>query len=487
MTVVLLVIAGYPVARAVDPSVSRGASAGIGFIIGCGILTLAMMGVSAVGIGWTLPVLMTILAMVALGAVMLVRRQGHSTRTSYARTRVGTALDAVTVVSLSGYATYATIARPWDWDFWAIWGLKARLFVFAGGIDMTFLSNPDVARQHPDYPPLVPLLYSFSALVRGEWDDRWLGVFFVAFAVAAVLVLREELRRATGSDTFSALSTLALSGTACSSWIGLGDGVLAAFGTSALLVLARGVREDDRRAMTLAGILMGIVTLTKNEGLALAAAATVSLLAFSRRRFVSFAVPALFVSAPWLVWRQALKLETDVMSGGILARATERLSNPTEFFSAIGQGSVDRAGFWLILVVLLLVGGREVVRRHGMILTAILIQVACYFAIYAGTMHDLSWHIKTSMERISSHVSLAVGAICALAIWDLLLRGTTMGRSMSMGGRSDAGEGVETSGGDEMESPSHGDPSLTDHVSTRNENRRVVHRDAGRLPGPALG
>jgi hypothetical protein len=55
-------------------------------------------------------------------------------------------------------------------------------------------------------------------------------------------------------------------------------------------------------------------------------------------------------------------------------------------------------------------------------LVAVLVQAICYVGIYAGTVHDLASHVQTSMGRISSHLAVAVGAICALAIWDLLLR-----------------------------------------------------------------
>src|SRR5436309_12481255 len=44
-----------------------------------------------------------------------------------------TLIDLVTLLTIIGYAFYATIARPWEWDFWAIWGLKGRVFYEARG------------------------------------------------------------------------------------------------------------------------------------------------------------------------------------------------------------------------------------------------------------------------------------------------------------------------------------------------------------------
>ena len=76
----------------------------------------------------------------------------------------------------TGYALYATLAPLWEWDFWAIWGLKARVFLEAGGIDWHFLESRWNAFAHPDYPLLVPLNFDFVALINGGWSDRWLGL-----------------------------------------------------------------------------------------------------------------------------------------------------------------------------------------------------------------------------------------------------------------------------------------------------------------------
>jgi hypothetical protein len=422
ITIAVLSAAGLPVARAIDPSLSRGASVGAGFMTGCGMVSLAMMALSAVGVRWSVFSVALVLVGAALIAVQIRRAGDVVAREKRETSRIAIALDAATALSLTGYALFATLARPWEWDFWAIWGLKGRVFFDARGIDSSFLSNPDVYYSHPDYPPLLSLVYGFAAVVQGEWDDRWFGLVSVAVAASLVLVLRDEIRRATGSSMFAALATLALSGAACSAWVGLGDGVLVAFGTAGLLVLARGVRDDDPRALLLAGLLLGVGAMTKNEGLALAVAGGVALVFFRRDRVVWYAIPAGLMAAPWLLWRATLQLETDVVSGGVLARMAARLSDPVGFLATLGKGAPDRWGFWLILAALLLLGGREIVRRHGVMLVAVLVQAICYVGIYAGTVHDLASHVQTSMGRISSHLAVAVGAICALAIWDLLLR-----------------------------------------------------------------
>lgn len=420
VAIAVLTGAGVFVVRAVDPSLSRGALLGAGFMTGCGLAALVMMALSAVGIRWSFFGVLAVLVGVAFGSEVVRRRGTPSTRRLERRGGLALAFDSCTAISLAGYTLFATLARPWEWDFWAIWGLRARADFVARAIDAAFLTNPDVAYSHPDYPPLLSLVYSFTALVRGTWDDRWLGLIFVALAVALLLVLRDELRRATGSDVFSAAATLALSGAACSPWVGLADGAIVTFCTSGLLILARGVREDDRRAILLSGVLFGLGAMTKNEGLTFVVAAAIGLLVVRPRRLAWLIGPAALLAAPWLAWRAALGLTTDVLSGGVVGRVITRIADPAGFLAALSSGTPDRPGFWILFAITLVAGGREIARRYGVMLVAVGVQLLCYVLIYAGTMHDLVSHVQTSMSRISGHLAAAVAVLCALSIWDML-------------------------------------------------------------------
>ncbi|HKO57712.1 MAG TPA: hypothetical protein VJ276_17730, partial [Thermoanaerobaculia bacterium] len=165
-------------------------------------------------------------------------------------------IDILTLATLVGYAFYATVARPWEWDFWAIWGLKGRVFHEARGIDWRFLATPSNDFSHPDYPPLLPNVYAFLALLRGGWDDRWLGLLFVAFGAALVILVRERAARET-SPALASLVALAVAPTAVTRYVGLAEGPLIAYGTAGLLFARCG-------GMTHAAILLGFAALSKN-------------------------------------------------------------------------------------------------------------------------------------------------------------------------------------------------------------------------------
>src|SRR5207253_7119 len=135
--------------------------------------------------------------LVFVGCSLFVVRRDRPTTNDERRTL--DVLDLATLISLAAYAVYATLAPLWEWDFWAIWGLKARVFLEHGGIDWRFLESRWNAFTHPDYPLLVPLNFDFVALIGGGWSDRWLGILFVAYAVALLLIARALAARETSA------------------------------------------------------------------------------------------------------------------------------------------------------------------------------------------------------------------------------------------------------------------------------------------------
>src|SRR6185295_18194043 len=82
-------------------------------------------------------------------------------------------VDVATLATIAAHVAYATLARVWEWDFWAIWGLKARAFYEIRTIDWRMLASPWNDFVHPEYPLLLPLNYLHVALLNGEWNDRW--------------------------------------------------------------------------------------------------------------------------------------------------------------------------------------------------------------------------------------------------------------------------------------------------------------------------
>lgn len=418
IAVVAMWLAGMPLAVALEPSLGWRARIGLGFLLGTGMATLILLGATILGVPWSRAVLFVPLALASvafLPAALRVERSAARPPQPW----LALAADAGTAISVAGYAFFATVARPWEWDYWAIWGLKAKEHFLARGLSFEFLANPDNIFSHPDYPPLVSMVYDVAAIVGGRWDDRWVGAFFVAFAVALLLVLRAELERQSESPVVGALGTLALTGAACSPWIGLGEGPLVALSVSGLLIVSRGLRMDAPRAIATGSLLVGLGALAKNEGMSFAIVMIVVSILIRRQRWAHVALPAGLVMIPWLLVRLFSKTATDLFEGSFASRFAERMADPASFVLTMAQGRVERIELWVVLAILLAVAP-ALARREKFLLSVIGLQGFLYLAIYAGTHHDLRWHLGTSFERVTSQLAPFVGVVCVLGIGQLV-------------------------------------------------------------------
>jgi len=222
-----MTVVGLAIALAIDRSLRGPMLLGLAYLYGSGAIFIVMLTLAIVHVRWTL--LTVSVPFVALIALALLRRQ-PTTDNRQLPFRPHW-LDIPIVLSIVGFALFATAAPLWEWDFWAIWGLKARLFLNLGGIDWRFLESQWNAFVHPDYPLLVPFNFDFVAMINGGWSDRYLGMLSVGWAAALLLIIRGMAARES-SVVPAALVTLVVTDLAASRYPGLAEGPLIAFGVA---------------------------------------------------------------------------------------------------------------------------------------------------------------------------------------------------------------------------------------------------------------
>lgn len=385
--------------------------AGLWFLYASGAVFLALELLSLAGVPWSRATVLPAVLILAAGAAFLPLPPRRRMRLS--------PVDALTAAYAAAYASFALAGAPWHWDFWAIWGLKARTFFEHGGIDFAFLRAPAHAFAHPDYPQLVPLNLAFPAIVSGAWDDRWLGAIFVAFAIAAALIAR-DLAASELPPHAAACAGLAVLALTASRYVGLAEAPLIAFGTAGLL-FARRALAGDRSSRWPAAILLGLAASTKNEGLTLVFAAVVAMLVGERRvswrqrlssAMVLVAVAGAIV-APWLLARAASDLPVEIAAPGAMARAADRISAPLDLTTRLLE-RIGKPWLWAAILVALFFSAR----RERFLTVAVLVQLACFLAAYLVTPYDANWHITTSWGRLSQQLlaPAAYASLTALAV-----------------------------------------------------------------------
>ena len=247
LSVILAAVAGVAIVLALDPHARGTRLLALSIPFGLGGCSLCLGALSALGVPWSRGAVLGLIALlvIAAGAIALARRQ---------RSRSGRVLEAprspaawigaaIVGVMVAGHGVLATLAPLGEWDFWSLWGLKAKVLYAYGGIDWDWLARPANGFSHPDYPILLPLAYDYAAVIAGSWVDRELGLLFTALSASALLLAAAHLREESGSSLIAAIGAIVLAGPLLSLPIGLADLPLLVFGGIALLELRSVVIE----------------------------------------------------------------------------------------------------------------------------------------------------------------------------------------------------------------------------------------------------
>jgi len=395
-------VLGIPVALAIDRNARGPMLVGLAYLYGTAVIYFVELALALLGVHWTLFDVNLIAIIVSAGCFAigpLAPQRGERGRGEGQKPSI---VDVATLIVVAAYASFATIARPWEWDFWAIWGLKARTFFEAGTIDWKFLQSPWNDFVHPDYPLLLPLNDVYASLTGGVWNDRWLGFITVAFGIALLLIVRGLASMETTPNLAAAIA-FASTIFALSRFIGLPEGLMAAFAGAGLLFLRRTFMFDDDAAMRHGALLVGLAAAAKDEGTALLVTVVIAV-AVVRWRSLLRLWPAFAVALPWIIIRTLHHYQSPFMRGDFAGRVAQRLAHPAEMIGLLLH-YLNNRWMWLGLVVALFVVPFSMLVRERFILIAFALQIGAYIAVYFGTPFGLEWHIATSWSRLPNHVA----------------------------------------------------------------------------------
>jgi hypothetical protein len=408
-------VAGAAAAWLLDPDATGSQLGGEAILLGIATSAGVLFALSMVHIPWSRTALIAGIAVVAVCCAW--RGASRPRRLGLGGRRYASIpFDLLTVLLLAGYALLATLAPVWEFDFLADWGLKARTFWEAGGIDWAFLEHPLHRIVHPDYPPLLPLSFDVLAVMRGAWNDQTAGLMNVVFAAGILLIIHRLALEETDSPAAAGFITAALVPFAATPWIGIAEGPLVAYGTAGLLLVRKGIQRELPRTIGAGAVMLGLAALSKNEGLTLIIAAGIALIIERRFRDVVRLWPALVVVFPWLLLRSLHALPTDLAESGVISRIIEHLGEPQTIFAAIRKYPLGKGLYWLGIVAGMVMTIRTLVRKERFVLVALLMQLAFYIAAYLASPHDIGWHVRWSWERLVAHLTPALTYIVLITL-----------------------------------------------------------------------
>jgi hypothetical protein len=461
-----IVVVGASCAVLLDPAGSRIRILGLSFLLGTGVVSMTLLLLPTWSPAIVSPVLFVLTVVLGLRG-----------RWRFSALPGWSPVDAGSLLLVAAHGFAATLGPAGEWDFWAIWGLKARVFFEQRGIDWAFLESRLNDFSHPDYPLLLPLQSTFVALHGDAWSDRWLGILTTAFGVGLILIARDLLAREL-SRHWAAAGTLVVASAALSPWIGMAEAPMIAYGSAGLLFVRAG-------SMPVGATLLGLAAFTKNEGLALIAAAAAALVLVGRRRDVLRLWPAVLIAMPWLVLRLMHSLPTDLAQGAVLERVS--VARVGGMVAEMARIAPLQPWLWLAMALAFALFARQW-KREAFLLIAVVVQLLFYAGAYLVTPKEVRWHVRSSWQRLLQHGAVPL-AFAALAITGSRLR---QGADEGDGERDQDGDDDDRDDdrhqrGDDGRADGHDHADLHDEYDRQNRQEQELEREERHLEGELHG
>jgi len=327
--------------------------------------------------------------------------------------------------------THALGFPLYEWDAYAIWGLKAKVIAAKGIVPRpTYFTDVSLSYSHLDYPLMVPFLMAGVHGLLGRVDDQLakLALPLLYFGLGC-LVFAFSKRRLPNPLAF-AVTALVMGAPVTLRWAGSGnaDLPLAAFYTASVILLLEWTEKPDWRTCAACGMMSGFAAFTKNEGLALGAANCVIVLlvpiwSADRKRALAGAGACigvfLILILPWTVWSSDIPRTHEnylahLTFGNIAGNASRIPIILTEFVRQ--TVSVWRYGLlWLILVASAIAGWRSFRDRPTVAAwSLLLLHLGLYALIFLITPWDVQEQFKASLDRLTLHVVPLAGLLIAM-------------------------------------------------------------------------
>ncbi|MEO5886238.1 MAG: hypothetical protein ABIQ77_01115 [Anaerolineales bacterium] len=324
---------------------------------------------------------------------------------------------AGTALSIGAFLFYTNRHLYGFEDAWSIWNLTAR-FIYRTNSSNVLLDSQFYNRFHPDYPVELSLSVAWGWLVlKSETPRLPIAVALLTTFTPAALVWA-TLRKWRGTIVAALGALVLLMSTNLPSAVGqYADALLALHMLSAAALFYSYLCTSQRGLLILAGLLAGFSAWVKNEGLLFVCVFSVICLLATWKQVIHWRALrwlVIGITPPLLVvlaYKIIVNGQSDLFSGTI--------SFTTQIFDLsrwqiVGQDFITyiiKYGNWplsivaMLLVYAMLMGGTREETQHQIWLFLIFAgQLAGYFGIYLITPHDLQWHIKTSVDRLISHL-----------------------------------------------------------------------------------
>ena len=387
------------------------------------------------------PVLMRILYFIAAGLLVLLmsiffsRLMGPEQRRAESFKPDIFSIFSIVTISMMFLAVcgHSILMPLYEWDSFAIWGLKAKV-LFYEGLGSDYFQNPNLAYSHLDYPLLVPFLMSAGAFSSpGYMGEMTSKIIFPFLYLAFVILIYNAARWRLDRKHALLLTAVFASTPALVRWSGAGtaDMALSFFYAGSIFYLIKFFDDGKFYNLAISIIFALCCALTKNEGLPLVIINFIVLLIFSSKPLFSIKnlkAPVLYISVfiilylPWFFFSSNIpKIHENYLGQLTIAKIAGNIDRLSLIIPEmiLQFSSIKSWGLVWILALLAGITGPVFFRsKAAFILWCLLAgQLLLYILIYViYPYNDLSKLLSETIERLYLHILPTGLLIIALQI-----------------------------------------------------------------------
>jgi hypothetical protein len=401
-------------------------AASVAWLAGSILLTLLMLGASAVDMPFSRPLLACCWCLVVgISGLLLLRQQrGGLERPPSAdrcppnAVRAASRVPALLPVELLAlticifqvvFTLLQAVRVPLgSFDSWSLWEYKGRLFWLDRTVSGAVLHDHAAIFAHPAYPPTLPLLMTWVYTWTGIADPVLMKpiypIFLVALLLAVYSAMRPRLGRAGAGAVTAVLSLIPR--LADYAGTGLADVPLTAALAAGGAALVRYQQERHLRWLVVAGCCLAFALLLKRDALffSCGAVAAVAVLSRSWRGIAAVLLPVLVLAGPWYLYVRVSGVPDRDFLPVTPANAVEHLGRVGEIarLFALNLLALDEWNIlWMVFVpVLLLALLRWRIAAPLLLLGVVLPLMLAVLALSLSAWPSYQVHARTSLDRL---------------------------------------------------------------------------------------
>ncbi|HEY8849273.1 MAG TPA: hypothetical protein VIO12_08265 [Thermoanaerobaculia bacterium] len=360
------------------------------------LLAIGLVGTSMFVFGlFHVPFVVSAIAGVAIAGV-LVRRAPH--------VHFSALPTALTIVPLIVVAFDSAVVPLHDFDGRLFWMLKAKALAHERRIDGPFFRGESVFDPRNQYPLLLPLDAAAVMIGTRSLDTENVRWLYVALFAAMVFHVRNKLARFV-DPSIAAWCAVVLAWVPQFAVVEEG-GVLSAYSDVGVAAFTAAAFFElvERRSPFRFGLWLAFLTLTKNEGLAIAIVFLILGIFSFRWSVARAAVPFVIVAAALFDWRHRVPITDEEATLSLLPTLPQHLGRfavaVTTFLGHTVIGPRWGLLWFAAIAALALLAWRREWEAPAVVASVI----AVYIVVYMVTRWNIRDLVDATADRLLMHV-----------------------------------------------------------------------------------